>query len=265
MEYPTFFTAGTLWGMPEGFKLPEIVVVHEFGHNYFMGMLATNEFEEAWMDEGFNTYYECRIMDNYYGRHTSFLDLCGIRIGDGENMRADYIGMSNPKIAPDYLNSWQYADGGYSEITYSKTYTWMVTLEGLVGRKVMDEIMQTYFERWKFKHPCGKDFIDVVNEIVHKEYGNKFGENMNWFFDEVLYGTNTCDYKIASISVDKAESPIGVYDSASSKKYYKSENTRNKKSLYNSVRYNCLLKFLFILIMERKFLKPGMVKTGLMT
>jgi len=234
MEYPTFFTAGCLWGMPEGIKYTELVVVHEFGHNYFMGMLATNEFEEAWMDEGFNTYYEARIMDHYYEKNTSAINLFGFQLGDGEFMRDSYTGMSNPKIAPDFNYSWQFKDGGYSAITYSKTYTWMATLEGLLGQKVMDEIMQSYFERWKFRHPCGKDFIAVVNEIVHKEYGNKFGENMDWFFNDVLYGTNICDYQLKDISVSRVEKEQGAYDSGSGKKYYTGYYSRNEKQIYNS-------------------------------
>jgi hypothetical protein len=197
-------------------------------------MLATNEFEEAWMDEGFNTYYETRIMDNYYGKHTSYINLFGIRIGDGEYLREDYTGMPNPKIAPVFLNSWQYVNGGYGEFTYSKTTTWMNTLEGILGQKVMDEIMQTYFKRWQFKHPCGKDFIAIVNEIVRKEFGNKFGEDMNWFFDEVLYGTNICDYKLENITVGRVESPKGIYDSVSAKKYYKLIDGQNDKPNYNS-------------------------------
>jgi hypothetical protein len=234
MEYPTFFTAGCYWGMPSGIKFTEVVVVHEFGHNYFQGMLATNEFEEAWMDEGFNTYYETRIMDHYYGKHTSYVDLFGIHIGDGEYLREDYTGMSNPKIAPVFLNSWQYINGGYGEMTYSKTTTWMYTLEGILGQKVMDEIMQIYFKRWQFKHPCGKDFIAIVNEIVRKDYGNKFGENMNWFFDEVLYGTNICDYKLENITVGRIELPKGIYDSVTTKKYYKLNDGQNDKPNYNS-------------------------------
>jgi hypothetical protein len=234
MEYPTFITAGCFWGTPLGIKLTEVVVVHEFGHNYFMGMLATNEFEEAWMDEGFNTYYETRVMDKYYGKSTSSINLLGICAGDGEYIRAGYTGMSNPKVAPDFLNSWQYNDGGYNDITYSKTSAWMSTLEGLLGQKIMDEVMQTYFEKWKFKHPCGKDFIAVVNDVVHKEYGNKFGDNMNWFFDEVLYGTNICDYKLSYISVENIEMPQGVYDSLSAKKYYKPTSGQNNKPVYNS-------------------------------
>ncbi|HKI78507.1 MAG TPA: M1 family metallopeptidase [Ignavibacteriaceae bacterium] len=231
MEYMTFITAGCLWGMPDGIRFTENVVVHEFGHNYFMGLLATNEFEEAWMDEGFNSYYETRIMDNTYGEKTAFVELGGYHLGDLESQREGYTGMNNPKIAENFRTAWGYKDGGYGSITYNKTATWMTTLDRLIGRDEMDEIMKTYFEKWHFKHPCASDFIAIVNEIVKKRLGNKFGENMNWYFDQVLYGSNICDYKLASISVNKIEIPKGVYDSAGTKMYYK---YRRADDLYHS-------------------------------
>ena len=233
MEYPTFITAGCLWGMPDGIRFTEDVVIHEFGHNYFMGMLASNEFEEAFLDEGFNTYLETRIMDHYYGEKTSFVDFAGYHFGDLESQREGYVGMNNPKIAEDYRPAWDYKDGGYGAITYNKTATWMTTLDRLVGRETMDEIMKTYFKRWSFKHPCAKNFIDIVNEIVKKKYGNKFGDNMNWFFDEVLYGSDICDYKLAYISVNKVRSPLGVYDSTGTKLFYRYHPT-NGKNIYHS-------------------------------
>ena len=232
MEYTTLITAGCLWGMPGGLKFTEMVTIHEFGHAYFMGILASNEFEEAWLDEGFNTYFETRIMDSVYGEKTSFADFFGLRIGDGENARNGYVSMSNPKIAEVFRNSWEYPHGGYSSLSYQKTATWMNTLDRLVGRKTMDEIMKTYFERWKFRHPCAKDFIAIVNEIVSKNHGNKFGENMNWFFNQVLYGSNTCDFKLASIENRKVTADKGIVeiggqkvmmkDSAGTKKMYRS-------------------------------------------
>ena len=234
MEYPTFFTGLTLWGIPDGIRFCEVTVVHEFGHNYFMGILASNEFEEAWMDEGINSYMECRIMDHAYGVKTSLIDIAGYHEGDTEYMREEYAGMGNPKIADDARFSWKYTDGGYGSITYFKTATWMTTLDRLVGRKIMDEIIQTYFERWKFKHPCGKNFIDIVNEIVKKRLGNKFGENMNWFFDEVLYGTNVCDYKLAGISVSKIGKPSGILDSSGIKLLYKNSTSQKDKIMFHS-------------------------------
>ena len=210
MEYPTFITAGSLWGLPEGLRLIEMVTIHEFGHNYFMGLLASNEFEEAWLDEGFNTYFEGRIMDAAYGENRSFIDFEKFYFGDRVFHRLGYTGMSNPKIAEVFRYAWEYPHGGYSSLSYNKTATWLATLEGLVGIDIMDEIMKTYYERWKFKHPCANDFIAIVNEIVPNRLGDKYGENMNWFFDEVLYGSDVCDYKLAVIQNRRINSPIGI-------------------------------------------------------
>lgn len=225
MEYPTFITAGTIWNLPEGIKLPEMVTVHEFGHNYFMALLATNEFEEAFLDEGFNQYYETRIMDKYYGTKTSMVDLYGFHAGDFEFSRQGYVGLRNPKLAEIYRKSWDYTAGGYGSFTYFKTAVMLKTLEGLVGISTMDEIMKIYFERWKFKHPCVKDFIAIVNEVVNKNHGRKFGDNMNWFFDQVLYGSDVCDYRVVSVLNNRKTDPQGIYDSAGVKKIFGPKKT----------------------------------------
>ncbi len=205
MEYPTFITAGTSWGLPNGTRFPELVTVHEFGHQYFMGMLASNEFEEAWLDEGFNQYYEGRIMDHWYGARNSQIDLWGFKMGDLEASRDGYTHLDNPGIGPSYGNVWQLPNGYYGELTYSKTATWLRTLEGLIGRTVMDDVIQTYFLRWRFRHPNAQSFIDVVNEIVPQRLGPNwagaaYGPNLNWFFDQVLFGDRVCDYKLARLS-----------------------------------------------------------------
>ena len=199
MEYPTFITAGTVWAMPDGARFPEEVTIHEFGHQYFMQLLATNEFEEAWLDEGFNQYYEGRIMDETYGPRSSQMNLLGFRMGDMESSRDGYVHQNNPAIGSSFGNTWQLPDGQYGVLTYFKTATWLRTLEGLVGRPVMDEIMQTYFIRWRFKHPNGQNFIDIVNEIVPKRLGSKYGADMNWFFRQILYGETVVDYALHSL------------------------------------------------------------------
>ena len=211
MEYPTFITAGTVWAMPTGARFPEEVTIHEFGHQYFMQLLASNEFEEAWLDEGFNQYYEGRIMDETYGPRSSQVDLLGFRMGDMETSRDGYVHQDNPAIGSSFGNTWQLPDGQYGVLTYFKTATWLRTLEGLVGRPVMDEIMQTYFIRWQFKHPNGQNFIDIVNEIVPKRLGSKYGADMNWFFKQVLYGENVVDYSLHSLknrTLDKQKQTI---------------------------------------------------------
>jgi hypothetical protein len=67
MEYPTLITGGTGHVLaPRGID-PEFVLVHEFGHQHFYGLLASNEFEDAWMDEGFNTYGTAKVLETAYG------------------------------------------------------------------------------------------------------------------------------------------------------------------------------------------------------
>lgn len=221
MEYTTLITAGSFWKVPDGLRFTEMVTIHEFGHAFFMGILASNEFEEPFLDEGFNTYFETRIMDKTYGEKKSFVDFLGLKIGDSENIRNGYVSMGNPKIAENFRYSWEYPHGGYGSLSYNKTATWLITLDRLVGRETMDEIMRTYFNRWKFKHPCANDFIAIVNEIVKKNHGEKHGENMNWYFDQVLYGSNTCDYKLASVENRKVYPDQGIIDANGSKEMLK--------------------------------------------
>jgi hypothetical protein len=210
MEYPTFITCGeTFWGIPSGIRLPEVVTIHEFGHQYFQGMLASNEFEESFLDEGFNQYYEGRIMDETYGKGSQF-NILGFKIGDMESSRMSYVGMKNPKISEIFRYSWKYPKGTYGTLTYTKTATWLKTLENMLGRNVMDEIMQTYFIRWRFKHPSVQDFINIANEITPKRLGNKFGQNLNWYFEQVLYKAPDCDYTLTKISNNGNKSEFTV-------------------------------------------------------
>jgi hypothetical protein len=199
MEYPTFITCGeTFWGIPSGMRLPEVVTIHEFGHQYFQGMLASNEFEESFLDEGFNQYYETRIMDENYGKG-SLINLFGYKMGDTESARMAYVSMENPKISEIFRESWKYPKGTYGTLTYMKTATMLKTLENLIGRSTMDEVMQTYFIRWRFKHPAVKDFIDIVNEIAPKRSNYKYGKNFDWYFEQVLYKAPDCDYAVSEI------------------------------------------------------------------
>src|ERR1700722_16830081 len=87
MEYPTFITGETSWFMPDGLYLPEVVVEHEFGHQYWYGMVATNEFEDAWMDEGINSYTEVKVLDSILGKNTSILNMAGATAGEREEQR----------------------------------------------------------------------------------------------------------------------------------------------------------------------------------
>jgi len=78
MEYPTFITAGTSFVAPATRWSPEGVTIHEFGHQFWYGLVATNEFEEAWLDEGFNTYSTGKVLEKAFGPNHESMEIAGI-------------------------------------------------------------------------------------------------------------------------------------------------------------------------------------------
>ena len=66
MEYPMLFTTSMAWFLPRFYTAPQEVTLHEFGHQFWYGIVATNEFEEPWLDEGINSYVTRRVMEQEY-------------------------------------------------------------------------------------------------------------------------------------------------------------------------------------------------------
>jgi hypothetical protein len=231
MEYTTLFTSESSYIVPEFIHFPEMVTIHEFGHAYFMGILASNEFEEPWLDEGVNTFWEERIMDHYYGENSGMIDHPFLKVADKSMGRLSYVHSEGRQAVSNKEYSWNYPHGTYGMMSYNKTATWLYTLMGIIGEETTNEVFREYYKKWAFKHPSGKDFVNVVNEVVTKMHGDKFGRDMNWFFDQTLYGTGLCDYKVVRIINNKVESPNDSL--AKSDSINKSRNVNDQ--FYNSI------------------------------
>ena len=213
MEYPTLFTAGTRVLPSRDVLSPEGVIVHEYGHGYWYGLVATNEFEEAWLDEGFNTYSTGRVLAAAYGpgaQPVSYnrLPLNSIfrmpKLFDFELNRAAAINVA--RYDPVTAWSWKfYNTASYGANVYMRGATLLETLERLLGEPTWARIMRTYHMRYRYQHPTTADFISVVNELA--------GTDMTWYFEELLFATHDFDYGIASVSsVEKPRHLRGVFD-----------------------------------------------------
>jgi hypothetical protein len=190
MEYPTLITAGTAYGLPQGIRMVEMVIIHEFGHNYWYHLVANNEFEEAWLDEGINSYSENQIVAAHYGPTGDMIDFWGLRINDLQLQRAAYL--FAPDLDPIIQKSWNYYSfNSYGVNSYQKPSLVLTTLQNYLGRETMQRIMRTYFERWKFKHPTTQDFIAVANEVS--------GQDLRWYFDQALFTTAILDYSVTDV------------------------------------------------------------------
>jgi len=210
MEYPTLFTAGSRWLAPAAVTTPEGVTVHEAGHQFWYGIVGNNEFEYAWLDEGFNTFSTGRAIEanpayrvnyesrRYFGGFVPwvFTDIPVSREVD-ENGLSGYRASARSD-APS-TPSWQYFPSTGGGLSYSKTALWLHTLERYLGWPTLQRVMATHFDRWKFRHPKPQDFFASVNEVA--------GRDMTWFFDQVHRSSNVFDYGIESVTSEPARGP----------------------------------------------------------
>ncbi len=219
MEYPTFITAMSSFllnrGPLAGIRLPEEVTIHEFGHQFWYGLVGSNEFEEAWLDEGFNSYSTGRIMDLVYGPETSFVDTSWLKLGELERARAQ--NSPNRRFDAILQPAWSYLND-YAFYTFQKPQLALNTLERFLGEETMARVMRTYHERWRFRHPSSEDFFAVANEIS--------GRDLNGYFDRVVRGTDILDYEVRTVSSEEILTIRGVVDEAAGRQTISKEDAQ---------------------------------------
>ncbi|MDB5952075.1 MAG: peptidase [Massilia sp.] len=168
MEYPTFFTAESYKHVtPGSFEatLLDLVTIHEFGHGYFYGILASNEFEEPMLDEGLNEYWDGRMLRERrqdVNASTALMRAIGIaprfKIFDVERLAAP---REEAADAPGE-NSWNRLQG--IEPVYTRSATVMRDLEARIGKDAIERGFKEYYKRWKFRHPSIADLREVLAE-----------------------------------------------------------------------------------------------------
>ncbi|MEC7618141.1 MAG: M1 family metallopeptidase, partial [Bacteroidota bacterium] len=183
MEYPNITVIGSS-GNKYGL---ETVIIHEVGHNWYYGILGSNERDHAWMDEGLNTYIEIRYFEEKYGNQ-SILNLSlgesklNLDIQHKDVHRIGYqFNASRNYDQPMQMGSPKFTSMNYGGIVYSKTGIGFHYLKDYLGEELFDNCMHTYFDKWKFKHPKPKDIAEV--------FSLKSNKNLSWFFDDYVNTT----------------------------------------------------------------------------
>ncbi len=200
MEYPTFFTAGTRalynhWPFDRIYE-PELVVIHEFGHQYWQGMVASNEFEEPWLDEGLDEYSTGKVFERAYGPWA--LQVGPVRAGELELSR---IWNDNRSFDRIRTSSWGFSPGDYAFTVYNRSELMLRTLERLAGEDTLTRALRAYHERWRFGHPSSDDFFATPGL-----------EPWRSFFAQTVESPGLVDYEVASVRSEPAKQPGGVLD-----------------------------------------------------
>jgi hypothetical protein len=216
MEYPTLVTtAGDSVFFPEGVRLPEFVTVHEVGHNWFQGILASNEVDEAWLDEGMNEYIDNYLMDKIYSEEASGIEWGPFRASMAETR---LVSIAAFRELPDIIaeKSYEFADYlSYGGVTYSKTAAAMATLQHAVGDQKFLAALHAYGKEMGFKHPTEADLVRVLERET--------GQKLDWFLGPALHQTGAADLRVRDISCRKKRTSRGVFGRGAKRKVVDAE------------------------------------------
>ncbi len=208
MEYPTFITGGILapfllhWPF-RGVRVIEIVTIHEFGHQYWYGMVGSNEFEESWLDEGLNDDSEARAMELAYGPRDVAELPGGFGLDSLTFRHLYYTGL--PNLDPIRRCAWCFASGNsYGVNSYMKTGLFMAQLKNDLGAKVFARAQRAYFQEWSFRHPTTSDFFRTFERVA--------GRDLSTYRRNLIDGTARLDWQVVTAKTDEANPDEGVFD-----------------------------------------------------
>ena len=209
MEYPTI----TVLGGSEPMSL-ETVIVHELGHNWFYGILGSNEREYPWLDEGLNSYYEMRYFEAKYPG-IGLMQQVGEKAEAQPELKA-LFGLQKPFQARYQLGyqlshtlgtdqaldiaAGEYSSLNYGLMVYMKTASALRMLEAYWGQERFDRAMQEYYQQWRFNHPDPQD----LRASLEKE------ESLPWLFDGLLGTRQGLDIQVESSRVAGGERVVRV-------------------------------------------------------
>jgi len=233
MEYPTI----TILDGIENEQSLKGLIVHEVGHNWFYSILANNERDHPWMDEGLNTYYDNRYTETENKNKPSENKSKWPTEIQMEQLTYKTI-VSVHRDQPISTSADSMYKLNYQAITYFKTADWFKKMELELGRQLFDSCIQTYYQRWQFKHPQPADLEQAFTDISGRNLDHLFGllnktgpleepvkkrlkiapflslkdtEKYNYLFISPLVGYNTYDGLMAGILFHNYTLPLNKF------------------------------------------------------
>jgi hypothetical protein len=160
MEYPTI----TVLAPSATIKELDITLAHEIGHNWFYGILASNERQYPWMDEGVNTFYERKYAEKKYNTSAA-----------QEEMLFQTV-VKTHKDQPIATAAEAFTTLNYGLVAYHKTAEWLKSVEEKTGAANFSAAIQDYYQRWQFRHPQPEDFKASIARFLNNDSAIVFSE-----------------------------------------------------------------------------------------
>ncbi len=200
MEYPTLITTGGAWAVPSFARAPEIITVHEFAHQYFYGLVASNEMKWPYLDEGFTSFAEMEAMQTWYG-HAAVGRLGPLEVDEygaqgvigARNVHDDVIAQPAHKFR---------SGATYGSLIYSRMASILGTLRRTYGDAFIDAF-GVYARRFRFRHPEPADFYATME--------SELGKDAAAFLEEAIAKKGWVDFAVGSVFGERSAGDKGLF------------------------------------------------------
>ena len=171
------------------------VTSHELAHAWFQGVLATNEMNHEWMDEGAASYFG-DLAESFVLKTDFYRSIMG--------SYGSYIRLANSgREMPQSTNANRYKfNRAYESTAYSKGFVFLSQLRYIIGDEAFKKTIKNYFNTYKFTHPLPNDFRRIAEQSS--------GILLNWYLTDWTQTTNKIDYAIDKVEKMNKKSIISL-------------------------------------------------------
>ena len=205
------------------------VIAHELAHSWSGNLVTNSTWNDFWLNEGFTTYFERRIVEDVYGKDEAGMqELLGF---GGLQELIKEMGETNPdtKLKGNYEG--RDPDEGVSEIAYEKGYSFLRTIEDAVGRQKFDIFLNEYFNAHAFRSVSSEVFLDDLETKLlkgDKNLKDKIDPNQ-WVYQSGLPSNSPA---VGSVKFKVLDSLLVKWAALSNADVLKSAKLSSNESLY---------------------------------
>lgn len=136
------------------------LIAHELAHSWSGNLVTNATWSDFWLNEGFTTYIERRIVEDLYGRQRAEMErLLGLT-----ELREELERLPPPDQVLHVVLDGRDPDDGMTDVPYEKGALFLSTLEREFGRAALDDYLRGYFDRFAFRSITTADLVADLKE-----------------------------------------------------------------------------------------------------